>query len=328
VIVFAKRKADLAAALKENIDEIRPSQVSAVPNVSGSVDDLAFDGRTLHLRGWCAASDETIDRIEVTTEASGVKGLPLGLLAVSSVTARADSDAIEFSVDCECRASGDEIIRFDVEALSHWIPVGRMHGYHLPGMFTNGEPPPQALAERLGETTETHKRALDSLKRLHDMLGPLGRYRALASFESVLDWGCRLGGLELFARQLLPEAQISAVDFDEEAVAWCTAAGLPGAFATISPMPPTELARGSFDLVLGHLTLARLTHEQRAAWLAEISGLMKAGGYAALTVPREPSIADETNGFSIAECAKWLDVLLYIEAGANNQQDLIVLRKG
>jgi SAM-dependent methyltransferase len=212
--------------------------------------------------------------------------------------------------------------------------------------------------------SEPRKLALVSLNVLHDMLEPVSRHRALESFDSVLDWGCGCGVLEAFMPLLLPEAEITGIDSDEEAVEWCRRSGPPGTYLTVPTMPPTGLPPESFDLVLGYSRLPRLGREGQSAWLAEISRLLASGGYAALTVYGElvrPFVTDrrvladleakgisegtsedgwgdagaangsgptyQTRAYCVEQYARWLDVVAYVEGGVNSQQDLVVLRK-
>jgi SAM-dependent methyltransferase len=200
-----------------------------------------------------------------------------------------------------------------------------------------------------------------SLKTLSDMVEPVSGHRDLESFTSVLDWGCGCGVLETFMRQLLPKAEITGIDTDEEAIEWCRRSGSPATYLSVPALPPTDLAPDSFDLVLGYSTLSRLGREGQSAWIAEISRLLASGGYAALTVYGElmrPFVTDrsvlrelenegisegaaggsaearngarptyQTRAYCVEEYARWLDVVAYVEGGVNSQQDLIVLRK-
>ena len=329
----------------------------------GSIEDLRVEGDHLHLRGWCVNTSGTANSV-------GVRARGKGEVAVVPTTARLDVQAAFEHVPHATRAgfdvefifnSKDEApVCFDIVALRKWAPLGKMTAYYLPGMFDDLTVPPADLAERLHGESGPNALGLRSLKVLHEMLEPVKRYRALPLFESALDLGSGCGLLELFAGRLLPNAHVTALEFDREAVDWCRTA-LPGDFLHAGPEPPTELADGSVDIVLGYSVLPRLTREGQRTWLAELDRVMTSGAYAALTVRGElerPFIGDagvlqqldrdgisdrdareagllvpaaattfQTRDYTIEECGEWFDVLAYVEGGVNDQQDVIVLRK-
>ncbi len=256
----------------------------------------------------------------------------------------------------------DDLLRFRLVALQEWLPIGEIDAFYLPGMFEVPWPDPE-VAKALMGTGDPRRLSVDSLRRLRAMLEPAKRYRHVESFGTVLDWGCRCGFLEAFTDYYLPNAQVTGIDTDAEAIEWARQAGRPGTFSVVDPVPPTDLPADSFDLVLGHSMLPRLTAAEQAAWLAELRRVMKRGGYALLTLNGEllrPFMKDEdvkeeveargissellerypedsrraeprrgtfqTKDYSIREYSRTFDVLRYA-VGALNDEDLIVLRK-
>jgi trans-aconitate methyltransferase len=234
--------------------------------------------------------------------------------------------------------------------------------FHLfPEIFEERRWPLPELARRLWGTENLRAVSIRGSNCAYDLLRTVGRYRSLDSCQFVLDWGCGVGLLQPFIGRYLPTAEITGIDFDEDAVQWCREAGFPGNFSTAPNLPPTELPPESFDLVLGNSTLARLGRDEQRAWLEELSRLMKSRAYAALSVNGElvrpllkeadavteldregictrsaavgqagragEAITYQTEVFTRRECAKLFDIVAYARGGVYNQHDLVILRK-
>ena len=329
--------------------------------IRGRIEEMRVDGTRLHLRGWCAHAESGIGSVEVRARGKGE-------LVVAPLHERPDVRASfahmpqtllsGFDLGCAFEP-GEELQRIDVVALREWVPMGTMTAYHRPGMFDALPLPPAALAQRLAGESGPYALGTRSLKVLHELLGPVGRFRDLATFRAVLDWGCGCGLLELYAGEMLPNARLTGVEFDREAVDWCRSA-LPGEFVHCDAEPAGELPAGSADLVLGYAVLPRLGRQGQRAWLADLARATAHGAYAAFTVRGElerPFVGDpeirrqlegsgiwdgapadgvsgpaeggtlETREYTVGLCSEWFDVLAYAEGAVDDQQDLIVLRK-
>lgn len=200
------------------------------------------------------------------------------------------------------------------------------------------------------------------VKRFEQLL--LERFdRPLASFRSILDWGCGAGRLTRYLAQLSPA--VTGVDIDADNIASCVET-LPGArFLRVGLMPPTELPAGSFDLVVGLSVLTHLDELVQDAWLAELQRLtrpqaillLSVQGLAQMSLYRAPpelhmqahreGILDvgansqlqdviedrsyyrnvmHSHDYIMTRWARWFDVLDIIEGTAGNQ-DVVVLRR-
>ncbi|MBV7540388.1 class I SAM-dependent methyltransferase [Acidovorax sp. sic0104] len=200
------------------------------------------------------------------------------------------------------------------------------------------------------------------VKRFEQLL--LDRFdRTLASFQSILDWGCGAGRLTRYLTQLSPK--VTGIDIDADNIASC-ARTLPGArFLRVDLMPPTELPAGSFDLVVGLSVLTHLDEQVQDAWLAELQRLtcpqaillLSVQGLAQMSLYRAPpelhlqahreGILDvgsnsqleeviedrsyyrnvmHSHDYILTRWARWFDVLDIIEGTAGNQ-DVVVLRR-
>jgi SAM-dependent methyltransferase len=341
--------------------------------IFGEIKTFEFDGARLHVSGWCIHAHERLDLIEARIGQAAIVGS-------TTTTFRQDiadrfshmpvhvTPRTGFELDKEVgpealeQMTSEELVQFRLAVLQDWMPIGELSAFYLPGMFEVSWPDAK-LAQRLMGTIDPRRLSTDSLRRLHAMLEPVKRYRALESFATVLDWGCRAGYLEAFLSHFMPDAEVTGIDTDEEAIEWTRQSGRPGKFSVVDPAPPTNLPADSFDLVLGHSMLGRLTAEEQSTWLEELRRLMKSGGYALLTVNGEllrPFIRDrdahdeveargissvmlsryaegsdeavprratfQTKDYSIREYSRTFDVLRYA-TGALNDEDLIILRK-
>ena len=355
--LFAAKLFGVPQLRLEVVEEFEPQPIF------GALEDLEFTGERLRVSGWCLHAENRVDLVEARLDRRYVVGNTATTYR-RDIAHRFDYFAghTGFEIDQELSAGQREIAdtgrltRFELVALEEWMPIGEISAFHLPGMFD--VPWPDAgLAERLMGTGDPRRLSIDALRRLHAMLEPVKRYRDVESFSTALDWGCRAGFLEAFLGHFIPHVEVTAIDTDAEAIEWARAAGRRGAFSVVDPDPPTGLQADSFDLVLGHGTLARLTAVQQAAWLEELRRVMRPGGYALLSLNGEllrPFIKDEgareeveargisstllgsdavprggtfqTKDHSIREYAKTFDVMRYA-VGALNDEDLIVLRK-
>ena len=333
------------------VDIVRPSTETPL---RGAIDELEFEGERLRVRGWCASPDGPVEAVEVRVRGAGELG-------IATMEFRPDIDqafphlphaaSSGFEFEGYVARRSDRELRVEVIGLRDWEPLGAINVLYLPGMFDEREWPPPELAQRTLGTSDARVMAMRSATFMHQMLEPIKRWRTPRLFKQVLDWGCGTGMLERFMPRFLPNATVTGIDWDEEAIEWCRSA-LPGKFNLVPGQPPSELDVDPADLVLGCSVLPRLDRNGQRAWLDVISRAMKSGGYAALTLRgellrpflTEPDvIADlerdgisdrpaaggtaQTKAYTMALCEPWFDVLAYIEGGVGNEHDLIVVRK-
>lgn len=200
------------------------------------------------------------------------------------------------------------------------------------------------------------------VKRFEQLL--LERFdRPLASFQSVLDWGCGAGRLSRYLIGLTPA--LTGIDIDPDNIASC-AQTLPRArFMQVDLMPRTPLQDGEFDLVLGLSVLTHLDEPVQDAWLEELRRITRPGALLLLSVqglaqmalyrtPPELHLEAHRNGildlrvntqlqdvladpnyyrdvmhspdYIMTHWARWFDVLDIVEGTAGNQ-DVVLLRR-
>jgi SAM-dependent methyltransferase len=341
--------------------------------IFGEIRRFDVDGARLRVAGWCIHAHERLDLIEARIGQAAIVG--------STTTAFRQDIADRFShmpahvvsrtgyelhkeltPEALERMTREGLLQFRLLVLQDWMPIGEISAFYLPGMFEVSWPDAK-LAQRLMGTGDPRRLSTESLRRLRAMLLPVTRYRTLQSFATVLDWGCRAGYLEAFLGHFMPDVEVTGIDSDAQAIEWARRSGRLGEFTVVDPVPPTDLPADSFDLVLGHSMLGRLTAEEQSRWLEELRRVMKSGGYALLTLNGEllrPFIKDrdahdeveahgisskllsryaegsddavprratfQTKDYSIREYSRTFDVMRYA-TGALNDEDLIILRK-
>ena len=190
--------------------------------IRGAVDELRLDNGRLRISGWCRDPETPHDAVELSTPADGPAGTPFGTLAVTEPAADG-----AFEVECEAPLADS--------------PVGAPRRVGVLRRATRS-----ARCRPTGLPACGGSRC-SGLTVAHDLLDPLGHYRALDSFESALDLD---SGLEPSLASLVPNARVSSAPDD-----------------------------GGFDLVTGHAV------DIDEARVAELQRVTRPGAYVALERP-------------------------------------------
>jgi SAM-dependent methyltransferase len=185
--------------------------------------------------------------------------------------------------------------------------------------------------------------------------------RDLATFRSILDFGCGCGGTLLWLKDLAPTATLSGTDIDHGAIDWCRR-NLPfGRFGTNEALPPLEYADASFDLVYAVSVFTHLDEEFQFRWLEELRRVLAPGGICLITLhgpgswnempagdeatltsrgfvfvrtdvtrglfPDWYQIAFHTRSYVEKGFARYFDVVGFVPRGMANHQDVVVLQR-
>lgn len=103
---------------------------------------------------------------------------------------------------------------------------------------------------------------------------------------SVLDFGTGWGRYLRFFLKDTPPAQLLGLDVDPSFVAVAEEL-LPGVpFRVVQPLPPTDLADGSFDLVCAYSVFSHLAESAHQAWISEFARILRPGGMVIVTTQR------------------------------------------
>jgi SAM-dependent methyltransferase len=99
---------------------------------------------------------------------------------------------------------------------------------------------------------------------------------------AILDFGCGCGRVIRYFNTL-KRAKMHGTDYNPELIDWCKK-NLPFAeFKVNGPSPPLVYADGSFGLIYTFSVFTHLSEELQVSWLAELSRVLKPGGYLLLT---------------------------------------------
>ncbi|MDP8244007.1 MAG: class I SAM-dependent methyltransferase [Candidatus Hinthialibacter antarcticus] len=241
---------------------------------------------------------------------------------------------------------------------------GRMETAYWLDMNERLKAPPKHLIERVDGTGIAPFFLLKGAQNYWELIKAIEKHRTLNSIDTMLDWGCGSGRLIGFFAEYSDIPNIYGCDIDSEAVAWCHSNFSKQKFAKIPLMPPTKYAEDKFDLVVSFSVLTHLEREAQAAWLKEMERILKPGGLLLATVHgftaakamlgvetayqvKRDGIHDELKDSALKGVAPdgyyrtvfvtpeyvkktWTEtfnVVDYIEQGASNYHDLVVMKK-
>ncbi len=223
--------------------------------------------------------------------------------------------------------------------------------------------PPGDFSFRVSHAQSPHFFKVGGLKTVGDFLEPLARHADVGKIRRVLDWGCGCGRVAMYLMAAENAPEILGCDIDFQTVAWCNENLKRGAFAVLQPMPPAPYPDGHFDFIYSYSVFTHLTRDVQHAWLAEMRRLLTPGGiflatthgqfalqfaHASLTAAFPPegiydshldptldAIAPkdyyratyQSKEYTLREFGKHFEILEYIERGATNFQDVVVMRK-
>jgi SAM-dependent methyltransferase len=122
--------------------------------------------------------------------------------------------------------------------------------------------------------------------------------RDLASFRSVLDWGCGCGRIARCAAEMFPGARYHGLDTDQEAIEWCREhLAEIGHFEQCSELPPAPYEDGSFDFIFALSVFTHLRLDAENQWLKELARVARPGAVLFFTYLREETVT----GFGLGE---------------------------
>lgn len=220
--------------------------------------------------------------------------------------------------------------------------------------------PPIELMYRVAHTTSPADFLISGLITLFDVLPYIQQYDQ-SPRRRLLDWGSGCGRLAVHLSRMLPESELSGCDIDAEAVQWCRENLPTGTFRATEATSPTSFDRGQFTSIVGFSVLTHMSRAHQAAWITELAELLVPGGIIVVTVMGEAAarrngcaeelqrsgILDDRRDSTLRGVAPpdyyrstfqsrsyteqaWstqFELLEYIEAGAFNYQDIVVMQK-
>lgn len=345
---------------------INCDRFGALEKARGCFDWIGLQGGNLQVLGWMLLPDRPFDaiRLYVNHQPQGQnEQSPLPHLgeAFPSI-AHADRCGFKFTIKPPA-SDAYKAGRMKVLGFRGNKPIAVMDSLFRTDLDQSLPAPPAQLLKRVW-IQNAHVFRISGLKSFGEYAQAIFRQRELRSFRRMLDWGCGCSRLNMHFMGVPYAPRVFGCDIDRQSVQWCTEHLPEGSFTAIDPWPPTPYEDNAFDLIVGYSVFTHLDREAQHTWLAEIKRLLAPGGlfvtsshgeFAAsfalsggVAELRARGICDQTpdrtldgvapNGYyrstfqsreyTMCEWSRHFEMLDYIERGAGNFQDLVVMRRG
>ena len=156
----------------------------------------------------------------------------------------------------------------------------------LPADLRDRALPPARLRERVGFTSAREHFVHVGQSSYRDIIGAVREVLPdLDEHRRWLDFGCGAGRVARYACED-ESLQLTGIDVDREAIAWCRR-HLRGAFFVTSSLPPTPFEEGSFDVIYSVSVFTHFDEAIQDAWLTEMRRLLRPGGLLVATTQSE-----------------------------------------
>ena len=223
------------------------------------------------------------------------------------------------------------------------------------------EIPPKHLQVRVSGAYYPHffDHGREMFKDIENILQSQGQ--SFSEFEKVLDFGCGCGRFLIPLSLFSDPGKLYGTDIDQEAIKWLRT-HYP-AFADLSVnkhSPPTKYSNDLFDFVFSISIFTHLPEQMQHLWLAELSRIIKPGGFGIFTVHGEKFYKDisqnnqrefQEKGFTyqisaptdglpdfyrssfhnhdyiMREWSKYFEIVCIKKEGIGNNQDAVLVRK-
>lgn len=104
--------------------------------------------------------------------------------------------------------------------------------------------------------------------------------------SALLDFGCGCGRVLRYWHSL-PSTKVCGTDYNPRLIDWCRQNLRFGEFKVNAVAPPLDYRDGEFDLIYAFSVFTHLTEDLQAAWIRELTRLLKPGGYLLLSTHGE-----------------------------------------
>lgn len=101
---------------------------------------------------------------------------------------------------------------------------------------------------------------------------------ALNRGTTLLDFGCGWGRMIRFFLKDIASENLYGIDVDPIMVDTCNQTVRYGNYSVVKPLPPTQFADNSFDIICAYSVFSHLAEPAHIQWIEEFSRILKPGG--------------------------------------------------
>lgn len=258
----------------------------------------------------------------------------------------------------------EDFVDLRLLGLAGGVPKAKIETWFRPDQYDLLPTPPLEYRMRVIGNKRPVQFFISGIQTFREYWTGLSRHADVTTVKRLLEWGCGCGRLTGWLAREPGIGSVHGCDVDPEMIRWCRE-NLPSAdFSTIPTYPPTSFAEGSFDAILSYSVFTHLLEEVQQAWLRELHRVLAPGGLFLTSVHGDfaiwctfpakraraimesgfdDSLVDgsldgilpegyyratfQTRDYTETHWRSYFEILEYLEGGAFNHQDLIVMRR-
>ena len=246
-------------------------------NARGYFDLLDVDQEKLVIAGWLLHPEMAMDSFKAIVDGKVVHEAPLaeseGMGEVFPFVRHARRSVFHVSVAYEKKPGVRDIV---IVGCAEGREVAKLETYfceELRPKFAF----PDVLKVRVANNANKAYFSASSFTSFRNYFEQVKRVVDPASIKNMLDWGCGCGRLTVMFAKGTSIPGIYGCDIDGESIAWCRV-NLPGNFAVIPLLPPTQYKDSFFDLIISNSVFTHLTKNVQRKWLEEMRRIVAPGG--------------------------------------------------
>ncbi len=308
-----------------------------------------FDELILYINGEKQTPGQVIERPDV---GNGLPDIPRSNLSGFSFHIAKNEDELEGLIDIRlsCIQAQQEVDRMET-------------GFFI-DLYESMPAPPLKFIKRVDGSESQNFYLLKGAQNYREFQQLISKHCQNQTISTMLDWGCGSGRLTGFFLQYAAIDNIFGCDIDAEAAQWAQQNFPQGKFDAIPLHPPTQYDDQQFDLIISFSVLTHLDRENQIAWLKEMKRILKPGGTFIATIhgvsaakvilpPEEVKLLEkegihdatrdtvledvapddyyracfQSKDYTINQWSRYFDIVDYVEQGASNYHDIVVMRK-
>lgn len=330
----------------------------------GTFQDIQYHDGKLDISGWMMLPERAFDSIALYIDQSQVAECKTACgEGIYPFISHSKSAHFHFNIH-QAADTLSKMIDIRVVGISRGRELAKMETWCQREPCSRFQVPPPHIILRETNSSSPSFHLISGLQSYREFWTVVCRHKNPRAIKSMLDWGCGCGRVTRFFLKLSEIPKIHGCDIDAEAIAWCQENLRPAEFSATPLYPPTPYPDQAFDLIIAFSVLTHLSKENQSDWLEEMNRTLAPDGLFLATVHGEfattfmipgakaravleSGIYDEiesgtldgaahegyyravfqTKEYTLKRYSRYFEVLEYIEGGALNFQDLVVMRK-